>query len=146
MLRYSIRSSLRSRHINWEGATTPLPNPPPRPATGSHHENGPQHSHRKTQRRSPGRSPHLQRPRERTATTDPKEAGGEKGDGDLVRCPDPNRFGDALAPRESKERPPRSAVAQTASSSPIKPVSGTDPALAGRPRPNWFPDPVHRCP
>ena len=78
MLRCSIRSSLRSRHINWEGATAPLPNPPPRPATGSHHENGPQHSYRKTQRRSPGRSPHLQRPRERTATTDPKKASGEK--------------------------------------------------------------------
>ena len=40
-------SSLRSRHDDWEGCSSPLPNPPRRPTTASDHGEGRRHDHRK---------------------------------------------------------------------------------------------------
>ncbi len=47
-------------------------------ATDSNHGNGRQHDCRKPKRRSPGRSSSGRQPRERVATTDPKDASGER--------------------------------------------------------------------
>jgi hypothetical protein len=96
-------SSLRSRHDDWEGCGSPLPNPPRRLAIDGNHGNEWRHSHRKPKdglqegTRTVGN--HGNGRRQPTQ----KKPAGERNERNPSRFPPKNRRRGVLAPRESVE-------------------------------------------